>query len=91
MSFGITIGLILINIFTIYKYLFLIFFHDFEDFDESLRYTLTPDIISLFRGEYWKDQFSELKLSMFILSCIIATAIEYLIVKGIIQWILGLK
>ena len=81
--------LIIINIFTVYKVLFNMVFSDRDDFNESVKYSLTPDIISLFRGEYWKDRISEFKLGIFIFLCIIATVIEYWIVNQVIQWIMA--
>ncbi|MCQ4923822.1 hypothetical protein NE686_12040 [Tissierella carlieri] len=84
------IALIIINIFTVYKFIFKFIFTDFDDFNESLRYSFTPDIISLFRKEYWKDQFGEFKLGFFILICVIVTIVEYGIVNGIIQQIMKL-
>lgn len=84
------IFLIIINIFTVYKYLFGFFFNDNEDFQESIRYTFTPNIISLFRGEYWKDRIGEFQLSMFIFSCVAVTVIEYSIIKGVINLIIDL-
>lgn len=83
------IALIVFNIFTVYKFLFRIFFKDSDYFNESVRYAFTPDIISLFKGEYWKDRVSEFTLGMFIISCVFATMIEYFIIKGIIQFIIG--
>lgn len=35
--------------------LFKIFFDDFEDLMECVRYWLTPDIVSAFRGEWTED------------------------------------
>lgn len=65
MKIFISIALIIINIFTVYKFLFNMFFENMDDFNESLGYSLTPDIISLFRGKYWKDQVGEFKLGVF--------------------------
>ncbi|MCB2290751.1 hypothetical protein LGK97_13475 [Clostridium sp. CS001] len=60
-----------------YRYIF----NDKDDFQNSVKYTLTPDIFSLFKGEYFKDKFSEAKLSGLILFCIITIFIEILIVR----------
>ncbi|WMM23434.1 hypothetical protein RBU61_10745 [Tissierella sp. MB52-C2] len=79
------IALIIINSFTIYKFLFNIIFIDKDDFNKSVRYSFTPDIISLFRGEYWKDRGGEIKLGFFIMLCIIVTVFEYSVVIGIIK------
>ena len=53
-------------------------------FKESVRYSFTPDLFSLFRGQYWKDQIGEAKLSFFIIACISAIAFEYFIIKAVI-------
>jgi len=85
MEIFISIALIIVNVFTVYKFLFSIIFRDKDDFNESMRYSFTPDIISLFKGKYWKDQAGEFKLWIYITLCIIATIVEYQIVYGIIQ------
>lgn len=85
------IVLIIINAFTVYKFIFNMIFSDMDDFEESLRFSLTPDIISLFRGEYWKDQAGEIKLGFFIMLCIIATAMEYWLINGLVQVIIGVN
>ncbi len=86
----IIIALIVINIFTVYKLLFNLIFSSSDDFNESVRYFFTPDIISLFRGEYWKDRLSQFKLGIFLFLCVIAIVIEYWMINGIIQWITSL-
>ena len=47
-----------------------IFFPTLDDFWEAIKFWLTPDFISMFRGEYWVDRWAELKLFFWILSCI---------------------
>ena len=84
----IIIILLAVNAFTVYKFLFNNIFNDADDFSDSLRYSFTPNIISLFRGEYWKDRIGEFKLIFFIIICILATAIEYSIVSAILRRIL---
>jgi hypothetical protein len=42
--------------------LFQFFFDSFGDFLECVRYWLTPDIVSLFRGEWAEDQWASMKL-----------------------------
>lgn len=81
----IIIALIIINTFTVYRFIYHIIFRDSDDFNKSVRYSLTPNVISLFRGEYWKDRAGEFKLGVFITLCIIATALEYGIIYGILQ------
>ena len=43
------------------------FFDDQEDFTESIRFWFTPDIISIFRGEFWRDEWSSLKLIVWLM------------------------
>ena len=40
------------------------FFRDADDFRESLRFVFTPDLFSLFRGEYWEDVWGTLKFDV---------------------------
>lgn len=44
-------------------------FKDWDDFWESVRYRLTPGIVSFFRGEYADDWWAEMKLSFWMASC----------------------
>lgn len=44
-----------------------LFFKDMENFLECLRFWLTPDAWSFFKGEYWDDCWAELKLGLWIL------------------------
>lgn len=80
--------LIIINIFTVYRMIFNMIFRDSDDLAESIRYSMIPDIISLFRGEYIKDRMAELKLGIFILACLVVTIIEYSIIDYFIRWIM---
>lgn len=85
----IVVGLIVINFFTVYKFLFNLMFRNRDDFRESVRYTLIPNIISLFRGEYWKDKVGEFKLGVFLMLCIMATVIEYGAINALLRWMIG--
>lgn len=78
------IVLVLLNI-PVYRKIFYFIFRDSDDFRESVRYSFTPDIFSLFRGRYWKDQMGELKLSIFIMACIAVVALEYLIIGSLLN------
>lgn len=42
--------------------LFKILFSDKEEFFEYVKFWFTPDIVSMFRGQYWEDNWAELKL-----------------------------
>lgn len=45
---------------------FRFFFQCREDFFDAIRHSFTPDIISMFRGEWAQDQWNELKLFFWI-------------------------
>lgn len=38
-----------------------VIFSDKDDFIDSIKFWLTPDIISMVRGRYWDDHWSEFK------------------------------
>lgn len=78
------IVLFLLNI-PIYKFLFRIFFVDENDYNESIRHTFTPNIISFFRGEYWKDRINTARLQFFILICIGIVVLEYIVLNKLID------
>ncbi len=58
----------LINI-PVYILLFRRFFSDKEEFLESLNFFFRPNILSMFKGEFWEDLRAELKLGGFIAIC----------------------
>lgn len=62
----------------IYLLIGTIFFNGWADFFECIRFWLTPNIISMFRGEYGEDIMSEWKLGFFVLTCGGAVFVEYL-------------
>lgn len=76
--------LLVLNI-PIYRKIFYFIFRDSDDFRESVRYSFTPDIFSLLRGRYWKDQMGELKLSIFIMACIAVVSLEYLVIGSLLN------
>ncbi|MGD7654133.1 MAG: hypothetical protein ACQCXQ_13010 [Verrucomicrobiales bacterium] len=45
-------------------------FDGFDEFMECVRYSLMPDMISLFRGEYFEDMVKSFKLSVFLIGTI---------------------
>ena len=47
--------------------LFKPFFGDFGGFGDCLKFWLTPDIISLFRGEFYEDWWAGTKLGVWLL------------------------
>jgi len=80
--------LLVLNI-PIYSKIFHFIFADSDDFKESVRYYFTPDIVSLFRGKYWKDRIGEFKISIFIMACIAVVALEYMIVVSLLNMFLN--
>lgn len=58
---GIVVGIIILAV------LFKPLFGDGDGFVECLRYWLTPDILSLFRGEWSEDWWSEMKLAVWLI------------------------
>jgi hypothetical protein len=46
--------------------LFRVFFPSPGDFKESLRYWFTPDIVSIFCGEWSDDQWASMKLFLYV-------------------------
>src|SRR5437762_14327389 len=44
-------------------------FGTWGNFFEAVRFWFTPDIISLFRGEYWEDRWESMKLGFWLLGC----------------------
>jgi hypothetical protein len=86
MDWNIIIILILLVVnFPIYRFLHGLIFSSLEDSDESLRYSLTPNIISFFRGEYLEDKIGTMRLSFYLFLCAIPIFLEY----KIIDWIIG--
>lgn len=84
MDFFIAIILIVVS-FPIYKIIFKFVYRDSDDFQESVKHSFTPDIISLFKGRFWKDQVGEAKLGVFIFGCIMVVILEFFIVKAVIS------
>lgn len=87
-TYIILILLIIMNMFTVYRWFFNMIFRDKDDFNESVKFLFIPDIISLFRGEYMRDRIAELKFGFFMILCIITTVIEYNIVDYVIRMII---
>jgi hypothetical protein len=48
------------------SFLFRTFFGDKEGFFECIKFWLTPDIFSLFKGQYSEDFWSEMKLGVWV-------------------------
>lgn len=65
--------------------LFHVFFDDMEDLGEAFRYSLTPDIISLFRGEWMEDYWQSMKLGLYLLLVLGAGVLTWLGVYQLVQ------
>lgn len=74
--------LIILNI-PVYKWIFKQFFKSGDEFAEAIKYNFTPDIVSLFKGNYRKDRIAEIKLGAFIMCCILLIGLEYSIINSI--------
>lgn len=56
------------------------YFGDWDGFLESVRYFFTPDIISILRGEWEDDQWAQLKLVFYVLTCAaLVVGVHYLL------------
>ncbi|GAA0746893.1 hypothetical protein [Clostridium oceanicum] len=71
-------GIIIFVIFNIFilKCITKMVFGSKKNLKRDARYAITPDIISLFKGRYLKDQFSEFKFGLVWLLFMIALGIE---------------
>lgn len=48
------------------RFLYRTIFDDSQDFWDCVTFSLTPDLFSLFRGQYWEDQIKSFKLGLFV-------------------------
>ena len=62
-------------------------FENEDDFQNSFNRVITPDIFSLFKGEYIQDKFGEFKFKGFLFLCIITIVLEVFLTKGIMNMI----
>lgn len=46
--------------------LYKLLFDDLDEFLHCIKFWLTPDIISLFRGQYYEDMWAEIKLILWL-------------------------
>ena len=73
---GLIIGLVVVDVLTFWGLLY-VMFKDWDDFVESLRAMLTPDIVSIFRDVAVDVAWSELKGGVWLLLCLSLVASEY--------------
>ena len=62
---------------------FKMIFKDYEDFWDCVVKFFTPDLLSLFRGEFFEDFWKSLKLWLFLILVVASTWITYDYVKGL--------
>ncbi|NMO97025.1 hypothetical protein HII30_14760 [Paenibacillus lemnae] len=82
MELAILIMLMILNL-PVYRFLYRLLFINRDDLNESIKYTFTPDIISLFRGRYIKDWIGETKLTFFLFICGLITVLEFALVHNL--------
>lgn len=80
MTVFIVIVLLILNI-PIIKRLIKVIFPEPDGFQEAIRYCFTPDIISFFRGEYFKDRANELVMNMLVTMVGLLIFVEYWLLK----------
>ena len=73
------VGVFLLANIPVYWLVGSLFWDSLGDFFESLRFYVTPEMISAIRGEWHEDIWSELKLIFFIAICAIMVIGEYLL------------
>ncbi|GIP39372.1 hypothetical protein J31TS4_26520 [Paenibacillus sp. J31TS4] len=88
MELGILVVLFLVNL-PVYNWLHRLLFRNDQEFRQSMRYILTPDLISLFRGRFWQDLRGETRLKLFFFLCIAVTFIEFALVHRLLRWLTG--
>lgn len=70
----------------IYFLLGWVVFGDWETFGECIRYALTPDIISWFRGEGLEDFWAEMRLFFWVGACaLVVWGESHLVMKYILH------
>ncbi|TDF99438.1 hypothetical protein E1757_06190 [Paenibacillus piri] len=85
-NFLIIVILFVIN-FPVYRFIFRLFFSDADDFDESVRYSFTPNFISFFRGEYLQDKLGTMRLKFFVFICVVVIVVEFMLINQLFDFI----
>lgn len=86
MRVWILLGLVVLNI-PVYRWAWKWAFGDYREFVECLKYWFMPDVISMLRGEYWRDFWGETKLFLFLIVCVGAVALEFLAIVMVLDLI----
>ena len=68
--------LVIVNI-PVYFGLGRLFFRTWGDFVEAVCFCNTPDIFSAFRGQYYEDRWASLKMTCWLLLCLLTLYGEY--------------
>jgi hypothetical protein len=53
----------------LYWVLYRALFTDLDELAEAIKFWITPEIFSAFRGEYWDDIWAEFKLLLLVVGC----------------------
>ncbi len=59
-------------------------FGDMEEFKTCMKYVLTPDLVSLWRGEYRRDIYATFKAWLFLLVSAAVVAAEFLLIARLL-------
>jgi len=68
--------LVLVNV-PLYWILYRALFTDVDELADAIKFWVTPEIFSAFRGEYWDDIWAEFKLLLLVLGCAALVIVEY--------------
>lgn len=60
-------------------------FREWEEFWECIRFWLTPDWLSAFRGEFGEDMWSEMRLFFWVVLCGLAIYGEWYVIAHMIM------
>ena len=73
--------LIIVNV-PVYYFSYKVIFGDLHELGRSIKFWLTPNIISWFRGEWSEDRWASLKLGLWLGVCAGAVFLEYKLFSG---------
>lgn len=54
------------------RYTFKFFFNDLQDFADCVKYWFTPDIVAIFRGEWDRQYWAEMRLFFWLLLAVLS-------------------
>lgn len=61
----------------LYWILYRTLFTDVDELADAIKFWITPEIFSAFRGEYWDDIWAEFKLLLLVVGCAGLVLVEY--------------